>query len=258
MPNDPTDERHRGSSPLDAPKTVADKPAPLKRFYKTVGVRADDPGFGIVLDTRTLKTPAKRALILPSEPLAEAIAAEWDSQDPHIIPETMPLMGIATRGIDWIVDHREKIIDEIADYAETDLLCYRASAPQALVARQAEQWQPLIDWAALTLDAPLQTTQSVLAVEQSPAALNALRAQFAEMDDLRLSAFQTLTTVSGSLILAIAVLRDRIQAEEAWRLSVLDELFQIERWGDDAEASAVRDGAKQEILAAARFLSLLG
>lgn len=229
----------------------------MKRVYKSVETRAIDGGWGVTVDGRPLRTPAKRELSVPSEALATAIAAEWDAQNPDIRPETMPLTRLATTAIDRTAGDREKIVAEIAAYADTDLVCYRAEHPPALAARQEAVWQPLIDWAAGRYDAGLAVTAGILPTPQSPASLKAYAGVVAALDDFRLTALQAATGACGSLIIALALYERRLDAEAAFAASQLDETFQIEAWGEDAEAMRRRAALAEDIAAAARFLELL-
>jgi chaperone required for assembly of F1-ATPase len=229
----------------------------MKRVYKSVATRAVDGGWGVTLDGRPLHTPAKHDLLVPSEKLANAIAAEWDAQDPEIQPETMPLTRLATTAIDRTTGDREKIVAEIANYAGTDLVCYRAEHPPALAARQEAVWQPLIDWAAGRYDAGLTVTAGILPVVQTAASLKAYAAVVAAFDDFRLTALQAATGACGSLIIALALYEGRLDAEAAFTASQLDETFQIEAWGEDAEALRRRAVLAEDIKASARFFELL-
>jgi chaperone required for assembly of F1-ATPase len=229
----------------------------MKRVYKSVETRRGEGGWGVALDGRTLRTPAKLDLTVPSEALAAAIAAEWDAQENDIHPHTMPLTRLAATAIDRAATKREEIVTEIANYAATDLVCYRAEHPPALAARQEAVWQPLIDWAASRYDAGLAVTAGVVPTPQSPASLKAYARVVTALDDFRLTALQAATAACGSLIIALALLEGRIDAEAAYAASQLDETFQIEAWGEDAEAAARRRALAADIAAAARFLALL-
>jgi chaperone required for assembly of F1-ATPase len=229
----------------------------MKRVYQSVETRAADGGWGIALDGRPLRTPAKRHLSVPSEPLAAAIAAEWDAQHPDIRPETMPLTRLAATAIDRTGNERDKIVAEVANYAGTDLVCYRAKHPPALAARQEAVWQPLIDWAAGRYDAGLAVTTGIVPAAQSPASLKAYAAVVTALDDFRLTAVQAATAAFGSLIIALALFEGRLDADYAFAASQLDETFQIEAWGEDSEAAARRGALAADIAAAARFLKLL-
>jgi chaperone required for assembly of F1-ATPase len=231
----------------------------MKRVYKSVECRpAADGGWGVALDGRTLRTPAKRELSVPSEMLAAAIAAEWDAQETDIRPDTMPLTRLAATAIDRTVEKRCEIIADVANFAATDLLCYRAEHPPALAARQEAIWQPLLDWAAGRYDAGLAVTAGIVPAVQPPASLKAYAAAAAALDDFRLTALQAATAACGSLIIALALLERRLDAEAAFAASQLDETFQIEAWGEDAEAAQRRRALAADIAAAERFLELLG
>jgi chaperone required for assembly of F1-ATPase len=233
----------------------------MKRFYKIVAVApapapAED-GFIITLDGRTLKSPAKQAFVLPNLGLAEAVAAEWDAQGDKILPDSMPLTQLASTAVDRIPPERAGVIAGTAAYAETDLLCYRAEEPPELVERQARQWQPLLDWAALRYDAVLTVQTGLMPVAQNPQALNAFRAAVEVFDNWRLAALQTAVPACGSLVVGLALLEGRLDAEAAFEVSQLDETFQIEKWGEDAEAAHRRANLRADIAACRRFADLL-
>jgi chaperone required for assembly of F1-ATPase len=235
----------------------------MRRVYARVETRlvADDRGdgwWGVALDGKPVRTPARRELAVPNEALAAAIAAEWDAQLEDIRPATMPLTRLAATAIDRTSAQRDLVAAETAGYAGTDLVCYRAESPPALTARQHAVWQPLIDWAATRYDAALAVTTGVVPTPQSSAALRAFAAAVAAQDDFRLTALHTLTAASGSLVIALAILEGRLDAEAAFAASQLDETFQIETWGEDPEAAARRRALAADIAAAARFIALLG
>jgi len=229
----------------------------MKRVYEQVTTRRADFGWGVALDGRPMRTPGKNELVVPSEKLAAAIAAEWDAQQDDIRPTTMPLTRLAATAIDRTAPRRDRVVDEIAGYAGTDLVCYRAEHPAPLVARQHAVWQPLIDWAALRYDAALAVTSGVIPKRQSPAALKAFVAAVVAHDDFRLTALHALTAACGSAVIALAVMEGQLAAQEAFAASQLDETFQIEEWGEDAEAAARREAIAADIASAARFLELL-
>ncbi|HEX5453729.1 MAG TPA: ATP12 family protein [Stellaceae bacterium] len=229
----------------------------MKRVYKEVATRAAEGGWGIALDGRPMRTPAKNDLVVPSAALAAAIGAEWDAQQDEIRPATMPLTRLAATAIDRTATLRRQVIEEVSNYAGTDLVCYRADHPPALAARQNAVWQPLIDWAVLRYDAALTVTAGVIPTPQPGSVLKALSGAVVALDDFRLTALHSLTGSSGSLVIALAVLEGRLAADEAFAASQLDEMFQIEAWGEDAEAAARRDAVATDIAAAARLLALL-
>ncbi|MBV9541947.1 MAG: ATPase [Alphaproteobacteria bacterium] len=224
----------------------------VKRFYKTVTVSDD---FGILLDGRALKTPAKAALKLPTRALADALANEWRGQGDEVDLNKMPLNRLANTAIDRVSSHREAIVTELAGYGGSDLLSYRADDP-ALAARQAAQWNPLVEWAGETLGARLSVTTGVTHVKQNAEALAALHRAVAALDDWTLAAMQTLTTISGSIVLALAVAKGRLTPGQAFATSRLDETYQAEKWGEDYEAKQRADALTAEIETAGKFMAL--
>jgi chaperone required for assembly of F1-ATPase len=230
----------------------------MKRVYATVATRPVDRGWVVALDGKPMRTPAKNELVLPSEALAAAIAAEWDAQREEIRPATMPLTRLAATAIDRTAAQRDLIVTETANYADTDLVCYRADHPPALAARQQAVWQKLIDWARLRYDAALAVTSGIVPARQPPATLAAFAAVVTAQNDFRLTALHALTASCGSLVIALALLEGRLDADSAFAASQLDETFQIEAWGEESEAAARRRNIAADIAAAARFLELLG
>ena len=207
-----------------------------KRFYETVEVVEQPDGYHILLDGRTLKTPGKQVLQTKTHYIAELIAKEWRAQDTEIKPETMPVTRLINVAIEQTPSNRERLIKEARKYAETDLLCYRASEPQDLVERQSEQWDPLLSWAKKQ-GIELDVTQSISAIKQSGASLDNV-AQFArDLGDVDLTLLVHFIAVFGSAVLGIAVLSQHITALEAFDISRLDNIYQIEKWGEDEEAT---------------------
>jgi chaperone required for assembly of F1-ATPase len=229
----------------------------MRRFYKKAEAVMRAEGHGVALDGRTIKTPGKRDLIVPSRALAVAIADEWESQQGEVQPPTMPLTRLATTTLDRVAGQRETVVQQVANYAATDLVCYRAAHPPALAARQQAAWQPLIDWAVLRYDAPLTITTGVIPKGQSQSSLRAFAVAVAELNDFTLTALHTATAACGSLVIALALLEGRIDADEAFAASQLDETFQIEAWGEDAEQAERRRALGAEIEAATQFIALL-
>jgi len=228
----------------------------MKRFYKIVTAVPAGDGFGVMLDGKPIKSPAKAAFVLPSRALAEAVAAEWDAQGQAVVPSAMPLMQLAATAIDKVAPNRDLIIDTIAPYGGADLLCYRAEAPAGLVQRQQAVWQPLLDWAMTAHDAPLIVTAGIVHKAQPAASLAALRAAVAAQDPWRLTALHQATALTGSLVIGLALLAGRIDADAAFEAAELDASFQIERWGEDAESTARRAALRAELQAAARLVDL--
>ncbi len=212
--------------------------APRGRVWTEVSVAETPAGHAVLLDNRPLRTPAKLELVVPSAALARAIAAEWDAVTDRIAPERMPFTRAANTALDRVVREREAVIDAIAAYGESDLLCYRAEEPEELRRRQSAAWDPWLAWAAATLDAPLTVVAGVMHRPQAAASLAALRREVARHDALELTALHDLVTLSGSLVLGLAVSRGAIDAAAAWGLSRLDELWQADFWGADDEAEA--------------------
>jgi chaperone required for assembly of F1-ATPase len=231
----------------------------MRRSYRQVSVAPAEAGAGfeVLLDGRPVRTPAAAPLILPNRGLADAVAAEWRALKEAVRPQAMPLTGLACTGLDRVAPRRAAVVDRIAAYAATDLVCYRAAAPPELIALQRQAWQPLLDWAARRYGARLAVAAGVMPQPQPPEALAALRAVVAGFDDLTLAALAAATAACGSLIIALALAERHIGAEVAWQAAQLDEGFQVARWGEDAEAADRRAALKVEIESADRFLHLV-
>lgn len=232
----------------------------MKRFYKDTAVDTGDGGFRVLLDGRPMRTPAKTLLVVPTEPLATAIAGEWQDipEKAEINVSYLALTRLAATGLDRVTSRRAQVIDDTAKYGGSDLLCYRATDPASLVQRQDTHWQPLLEWARERYRAELAVASSMTFVTQPHASLAALRGAVAAHGDLALSALYNLTHISGSLVIALAVSEGRLSAADAFGAAQLDELFQIERWGEDPIATQRHDGIRRDIDAGARFLALLG
>lgn len=227
-----------------------------KRFWTTSSVIATEGGYTVHLDNRPIKTPAKAPLIVPTQAMAAAIAAEWDAQDGVIDPRTMPVTRSANAAIDKVATQHAEVAQMIADYGDADLLCYRAIGPKELVARQAALWDPLLDWAADALGARLHVCAGVMHSPQDPDVLRNLSEKVHAMDNFTLAAFHDLVSLSGSLILGFAAKMDHRPAEEIWQLSRLDEEWQAEQWGEDEEAMATAAIKRVAFLQAKHFDSL--
>ena len=228
-----------------------------RRFWTAAQVVAEEgAGFTVTLDDRPLRTPARAPLRLPSRALATALAAEWDAQEGRIRPETMPLTRAANAAIDRVAPQRAAVEDELAGYGETDLLCYRAAAPAGLVARQAEAWDPLLAWAAEALGARLVTVEGVIHTPQPAPALEALRAALARCDAFALTALHEMVALSGSLVIGLAAVSGHRPAEALWEAAHVDETWQAEQWGEDAEAAALMAARRAAFLQARDFLTL--
>ena len=224
-----------------------------KRFYKKVETAALEQGFGVHLDGRVLKTPGKRPFVVEHDYVAQLVAAEWDAQIDTIQPETMPVTRLVNVSIELTPNNRDKLAVEARNYAETDLLSYRAESPVELSERQAESWDPLLEWAAKR-GVNLDKTDTVLAIPQPPESLEAV-AQYAHtLDDLKLTLFVHLVAVFGSAVLAMAVMEKHLSGSRAFELSRLDNLYQIEQWGEDEEAAEIAAQLASEVEALCQIL----
>lgn len=227
-----------------------------RRFWKAADIRPADGGWEVILDDKPVRTPGKHPLILPTEALARAIAAEWDAQSDVIDPNTMPLTRAANSAIEKVAPQFDDVAGMLAEYGGTDLLSYRAEQPEDLVRAQAEGWDPLIDWSATDLQAPLRITHGVVPVTQDQAALNRLHDQVRSLDNFGLTALHDLVTLPGSLLLGLAVIRGRLTAEQAFALSRIDEEHQAKLWGEDDEARTAAESRRAAMVQAARFWDL--
>jgi chaperone required for assembly of F1-ATPase len=224
-----------------------------KRFWKEATVVALDDGFTVQLDGRAVKTPAKALLVVPTEALAGAIAAEWDAQVEKIDPTTMPVTRGANAAIDKVATQKDEVVAMLAAYGDSDLLCYRAAGPEALIKLQRTAWDPLLDWARTALNAPLICAEGVMHVPQDPQVLARLHDEVAKLSAFELAGFHDLVSISGSLILALAVIHSHLPAQEAWTLSRVDEDYQISQWGDDEEASELAALKRDAFINASAF-----
>ncbi|MBM7069969.1 ATP12 family chaperone protein [Actibacterium sp. 188UL27-1] len=229
----------------------------LKRFWSAASIDATEGGWQILLDSKPVHTPAKSPLIVPSRALAEAIAVEWDAQDEAVDPLSMPLTRSANAAIDKVTPQFDEVIALIAEYGGADQLCYRAEGPDALIQRQAEAWDPLLDWAASGLKAPLAMTTGVMHTPQPANSLQALGARVRALSPFEVTALHDLVGLSGSLIIGLAVLDEVLPAEELWRRSRIDETWQQEQWGIDEEATAAAATKREDFLHAVRFIGLV-
>lgn len=231
-----------------------------KRFYATAGaapVAGADGEFQVELDGRPLRTPKKLLLKLPTNALAVAIAAEWQAQGARIDPASMPLTRLANVAIDAVAEHMVEVRSDIEAFAASDLLCYRATMPETLVQRQHAYWDPILAWAEKALGAKLVVGEGVMPVTQAPDAIMAIGRALADMDEFRLAALHVMTTLLGSAILSLAHAKGRLSLEQAWAAANVDEMWQAEQWGRDAEAEARQAYRYGEFAAASRLVTLL-
>jgi chaperone required for assembly of F1-ATPase len=229
-----------------------------KRFWAQATVAQAAGGWQVLLDGRAVKTPAKAPLMLPNAALAQAIAAEWQAQGGDIAPATMPFTKMANTAIDGTAPRHAAVVDSLAAWGGSDLLCYRAERPALLAARQAAEWDPWLDWAADALGARLRVTRGVMPVPQPPQALAALRAAVAGHDPFRLTALHDLVTIPGSLVLGLAVARGALTPDRAFDLSRIDDDWQADQWGADEEAAESAARRRAAMAAAGRFCALCG
>ena len=229
----------------------------LKRFWTDVTVTGPEGRHTIALDGRVIKTPAKADLYVPTKALAEAVADEWRGQSERVDPKAMPLTRYANSVIDGIIPNRAAVVETVAAYGGTDLLCYRADTPDTLIARQSERWNPLLDWARTRFDAPLIQVEGVMYAEQPAPSLARLKDAVAIYDAFALAGLHDLVAISGSLVIGLAIAEGHVTAEEGFALSRLDEDWQIEHWGVDEDAAVIAAKKAREFGDAARLITLL-
>lgn len=244
-----------GKSPLD-PREASRKSSrtPLrKRFYTSAGVAEGPDGFGVTLDGKPIRTPGRNPLTAPTRDLAEAMAAEWEAQKDDIDPMAMPLTRLANSVIDGVAGNVQAVADDAAKYFETDLLFYRAGFPDALIARQAEHWDPVLRWAADDLGAHFILTEGVIHVAQPETAVAAARGALPK-DAWPVGAFHVVTTLTGSAMLALALKHGVLDAAQVWAAAHVDEDWNREKWGADEEVDARRASKFRDFEAAAKVL----
>jgi chaperone required for assembly of F1-ATPase len=230
----------------------------VKRFWQEVAVVPEGSGWGIALDGKAMRTPARAPLVVPSEALAGAIAGEWRSVEQEIEPRAMPLTALANATIDRVAPDAAAFEAGLARYAEADLACYRAEGPSGLVERQQERWDPLLAWARRRYDVDFRITSGLMHVAQPEATVERLSHAVAALDAFHLAGLSPLVTIGGSLIAALAVQERAVTAKQAWDAVSTDEHWQLERWGADPDAQQALDYRKRDFFAAASFLALLG
>jgi len=229
----------------------------VRRFWKAAEIVESSDGFGVALDGRPVKTPARAELTVPTRELADAIAAEWNDCGENVDPRAMPLTGLANAAIDRVAPDKLRFAKGISRYAEADLTCYRAERPEALVARQAESWDALQAWARRRYDVDFTCISGVIHVPQPEETVRKLGHEVAALGAFQLAGLSPLVTIGGSLVAGLAVIEEMMTAEDAWEAVSLDDRWQLEQWGDDPEARATLDARRREFLTAARFIDLL-
>jgi chaperone required for assembly of F1-ATPase len=229
----------------------------VKRFWKEATAERRAAGWGIQLDGKPVRTPARVPLVVPTEQLADVIADEWRDAPELVDPHAMPLTGLANAAIDRVAPDPAAFAAGLGRYAEADLACYRAEEPEALVERQSSAWDPLLEWARRRFDVDFRTTTALAHVPQPRATIDRLGHAAAALDAFRLAGMSPLVTIGGSLVAALAVTEKAISPEQAWEAVSVDERWQLDKWGSDPEAEQALANRKRDFLAAARFLELL-
>ncbi|MGJ8536256.1 MAG: ATP12 family chaperone protein [Parasphingopyxis sp.] len=229
----------------------------MKRFYdKADAVRTSD-GWAVALDERTVRTPGRKPLAMASRKLADAIAAEWAGQEERIDPAAMPLTGLANAAIDRVTPAQADFAAELAEYGETDLLCYRADSPAELVANQCAAWDPLLEWAARRFDIAFETTTGIVHRPQPEATVAQLRAATEAYGPFHLAGLSPVVRIGGSLVAALALAENAFDEDTVWAATRIDEDWQADKWGEDQVAIEARDARRREFSAGMRFLRLL-
>jgi chaperone required for assembly of F1-ATPase len=229
----------------------------VKRFWSKTEAVASERGWAIELDGKPLRTPGREALKVPTAALAEAIVAEWASVGDRVEPREMPLTGFANAAIDRVAPERAAFAAALGRYADGDLACYRAAAPRELVARQSASWDSLLAWGRRRFDVDFRTTSGIVHVPQPPATVERLAHAVAALDPFQLAGLSPLVTIGGSLLAALAIVERGLTVEQAWAAVTVDETWQLEQWGSDAEAERALENRRRDFFAAARFLQLL-
>jgi chaperone required for assembly of F1-ATPase len=250
-------EEASGKSPLDPEEAVrrTTRAPRRKRFYVKAGVVESPDGFAITLDDKPIRTPSGRPMVAPSRDIADAIATEWDAQQEIIDPVTMPLTRFAN-SVDAVVDRAEAVADDVAKYFGSDLLFYRAGHPEALVAREAAHWDPIVFWAADALGAHFILAEGIVHIRQPDSAIAAARAALPS-DPWSIAALHVVTTLTGSALLGLALMRGAIDQDKVWTAAHVDEDWNAEKWGVDDEVAARRAARLIDFRAAASILKAL-
>ena len=251
-------EEASGTSPLDPEELVrrAARTPRRKRFYTRAAVAEAAGGFGITLDDKPIRTPSGRQVIVPRREIAEAIVAEWEAQQEFIDPLTMPMTRFANSVVDAVVDRVDAVTEDVAKYFQSDLLFYRAGHPEALVAREAAHWDPLLFWAADTLGAHFILAEGIVHVRQPESAVAAARAALPQ-DPWSIAALHVVTTLTGSALLALALSRGVLDQDRVWAAAHVEEDWNSEKWGVDEEVAARRAARLVDFRAAAGILKAL-
>ncbi|MBX3428857.1 MAG: ATPase [Hyphomonadaceae bacterium] len=228
-----------------------------RRFYKKATLAARDEGFGVALDTRTLRTPGGAVFVAPTQALAALCAGEWEVQGEFIVPATMPICQLAFATLDWTIKNRDQSADYVAKFGETDLCCHRAEAPVELAGRQAERWDRIVTWAKQELSVELPVVTGIIAAKVDARAIAKIRDHAARLDDFRLTALSQASGLAGSALIGFGVVHNFLNASEAFEAAALDNLWSIEHWGEDGEARARLDRQRREFQDITRYLEAL-
>ena len=252
-------EQGKGAAdPMAAARRNMKAPLP-RRFYKSADAGGGGGAHAVQLDGKPALTPGRRPLLLPTAAAARLVAGEFDAQAEFIDPATMPVMRLVNTAIDGVADDPQAVLEDILRFAGSDMLCYRAEAPQTLVDRQAAAWNPVLDWAQSTLGARFILAEGVMPVTQPRETIAVLGAHLKQRaEPFRLAALHVITTTTGSALLALALDAGAAVADEVWAAAHIDEDWNIEQWGEDAEAAARRQMRHREMMAAASLLEALG
>ena len=229
----------------------------MRRFWTEARAVEADGGWSIMLDGRPLKTPARALLVLPKATLSDTVVAEWNAAPETVDPRAMPMTGLANAAVDRVAPDKAGFAAGLARYAEADLLCYRVDNPAKLVDRQAARWDPLLAWARRRFDVDFEVTSAITHVDQPATTVARLAHQLLVLDSFRLAALSPIITIGGSLVTALTLVEGAVGFDEAWAALSLDEEWQIEQWGDDAEAVAALANKRRDVAAAVRFIELL-
>ena len=229
-----------------------------KRFWKNVHVVSSEAGYSINLDDKILKTPAKKQIVLPTEPLAKKIASEWEGQAEEIDLNTMPFTKSANAALDKVSEQFEEVSSLLGEYGETDLLYYYADSPPELQKRQKTGWDPIVKWAENTFKVQINCGIGIVYIPQNKQLLSEIHIKISNLSIFELTAFYDMVSITGSFILGLAIINGRLSAEEAYQLSRVDELWQLEHWGDDKEAQAASNLKNAAILHSEEFFALSG
>jgi chaperone required for assembly of F1-ATPase len=251
-------EQASETSPLDPEEAVrrASRTPQRRRFYTNPAMAETAAGFVITLDDKPIRTPSARQVIVPAREIAEVVVAEWEAQKEFVDPLTMPMTRFANSVVDAVVDRIDAVREDIAKYFESDLLFYRAGHPEALVAREAAHWDPILFWAADALGAHFILAQGIVPIRQPESAIAAARAALPD-DPWSIAALHVITTLTGSALLALALLRGVADADQVWAAAHVDEDWNCEKWGVDDEVAARRAARLVDFKAATRILQAL-